>query len=152
MSFFARRRPSPPHASHGFSMTWPSPWQVGHGRMTVRKPCETRWRPLPPHVGQVFGFDAGSGAAALALLAALEPGDRDGRLDAERRVAERDRHAVHEIAAGHRARRSAEAAARGEPEEASEEIRQVAEAGRLESREAARAAPPDPTPACPNRS
>ena len=41
-------------------MICPSPWQVGQGRVTVRNPCDTRWRPRPPHAGQVFGFVPGS--------------------------------------------------------------------------------------------
>jgi hypothetical protein len=66
---------------------------------------------------------------------ALEPRDRDGRLDAERRVAERDLHPVDEVAAAHRAGGRA-SEGRGEAEDAVEEIREVSERARVEAAEA----------------
>src|SRR6476659_6222702 len=52
-----RRRPSPPQVLQGLSTTRPSPPHAEQGRVTVRKPCEKRWRPRPPQEGQLRGCD-----------------------------------------------------------------------------------------------
>ena len=52
-NFSVRSRPSPRHSLHGLLLIWPSPWQRGQGRATVRMPWLVRTSPRPPHVSQV---------------------------------------------------------------------------------------------------
>ena len=86
--------------------------------------------PRAPAGGAGARLRALGGPDAAAIAAALEAGDRDRRFHAMRRVLERDLHPVDEIAAagGPPGRAS-------EPEDAVEEIREVAEDRRVEARE-----------------
>ena len=52
-------RPEPAQLGHGFSITWPRPWQATQVRSSVKKPWVWRTLPAPPQVAQVFGLEPG---------------------------------------------------------------------------------------------
>ncbi len=99
-SVFSRRtRPWPPQRRHGFSMTWPAPWQVGQVRSMVKKPCCARTLPCPWQVGQVIGREPAS--APLPLHGSqCDEGRRRGSSSAcPEGVFERDLEVVAQVAA-----------------------------------------------------
>src|SRR5215469_18863622 len=49
-------RPEPAQDGQGLSITCPRPWQDGHVRSRVKKPCVWRILPWPPQVAQAFGL------------------------------------------------------------------------------------------------